>query len=180
MAIADLGFTTMVHALSAPAELVQAIIDSTREAFGMAGRKIRCVGLITVPMAEDDAVTGIIAVYGRQAGFIHLGLSEPLAVLAVSGLLQESLTELNATVVDGVAELTNIIAGGVKVRITRSAYGFSGITTPSVLIAQDHTFSIPRGALYLRASFEIDEPQIVRQSQRLLHVSLSLVPTRDE
>jgi chemotaxis protein CheX len=79
--------------------------------------------MIPLPFQRDENETvhqsephllGTIDVKGRLSGSISVSMPVPLAVGMTSLMLEEELTELSDDVYETIAEMTNIIAGGIK------------------------------------------------------------------
>ena len=121
----------------------------------------RCVGMSTVPMRNAATVTGMIGVHGSVSGFITVSMSETVAMSTVSGLLQEQQSRLTSQVVDGVGEIANIIAGGIKKGLAKSSWAFTHVTVPSVIIGQNYHIAYARGLEYFSAAFEYEKDEIL-------------------
>lgn len=135
----------------------------------------RCVGVAGVPMGENGLVTGIIGVHGKVSGFITVNMSERLVIRAVEGLLQDQFGKLTSQVVDGAGELTNIICGGIKSKLARTAWAFQGITVPSVIVGEGYQMAFARGLEFVSATFEHEDPEAVMLEDRLMSVSMSFL-----
>jgi chemotaxis protein CheX len=165
-----------------PAELVpvnQALLAATisgvQGALTMCGITTRCVGASKVPVREPGTVTGLIGVHGKVSGFITLNMTERGAFRAVGGLLQEQFKELNAQVVDGTGEITNIVVGGIKSALAGSKWAFSQITVPSVIVGNGYSIAYARGLEFLNVTFEHDDRDAVLLEDRLIQVSISIL-----
>lgn len=156
-------------------QLVKAMTESVASALGMCNCKARCVGVTSVPAQESGIVTGLIGVHGKVSGFVTLNLAERFAIRAVNGLLQESFQELNAQVVDGVGELTNIVTGGIKSALCTTPWAFSNITVPSIIVGQGYKIAYARGLEFVCTLFEHDDADVLMLQDRLLQVSISLL-----
>ena len=162
--------------ISANPKLVKAIQDSVNNALVMCGTTASCVGVSTVPSRESGSITGLIGVHGKVSGFITTNMAERFALQAVGGLLQDEYNELTSQVVDGAGEITNIIVGGIKSGLANSDWGFSQITVPSVIVGQGYSIAYARGLEFVNVTFEHDDEEAVLLCDRLMHVSMSLLP----
>jgi chemotaxis protein CheX len=156
-------------------ELTKAVIGSVYDALRMCNAKARCVAVACVPGSQNGALTGMIGVYGKVSGFVTVNLAERLAVRVVGGLLQETCGKLSSQVVDGVAEITNIIVGGVKKQLSGGPWSFSQLTIPSVIVGKGYHISYARGLAFLCATFECEDGEAVVLEDRLMQVSLSFL-----
>lgn len=154
--------------------IANAIIVSVDSGLKMCGKSTRVVGISRIPArAPNIALMGIIGMSGKNTGFLTVSLSEYVATQAISGLLQETRTTIDSQVIDGVGELTNIIAGGIKSRLANTPWQFLSITVPSVIIGADYSLSFIKGIEYVALSFEI----IDDNANRFFTVSISLMQT---
>jgi len=156
-------------------DLYTAVTDSVYGALGMCDIKARCVGISAMPTQQTGILTGMIGVHGKVSGFISMNISERFAISAVEGLLQEEYGTLSSQVVDGVGEISNIVVGGIKSTLSKTEWGFSHITVPSVIVGQNFSIAYSRGLEFLTVTFEYDNPDVIRLEDRMLHVSMSLL-----
>ncbi|MGL4512483.1 MAG: chemotaxis protein CheX [Lacipirellulaceae bacterium] len=161
--------------LSINQTLLDAIVPACQKAFGMSNVRARCVGASSVPGRQSGVITGMIGVHGAVSGFITVNLSERLSLQVVEGLLGEQLTQLTPQVIDGVGELTNIVAGGIKSALSRTEWAFTQITVPSVIVGEGCQVAYASGLELLDVTFEAECPTAIQISDRLLHVTLSLL-----
>lgn len=155
--------------------LVQAIATAVGNALTMCDLSARLVGVAAVPSMERGTVTGLVGVHGRVSGFITVNFAERLAIKAVEGLAQDKFTKLCSQVVDGVGEVTNIVAGGIKGGLSTTPWAFTNITVPSVIVGNGYHLAFAKGLAYLTATFEHQDAEALLLEDRLLHVSMSLL-----
>ncbi|MCS6970325.1 MAG: chemotaxis protein CheX [Planctomycetota bacterium] len=86
---------------------------------------------------EVYGVSGIIGLGGEAVGAVVLNFPEQVAIAAVSKFVGEEYTSLNSAVVDGVGELTNIIAGDAKNRLIQKGYKFE-IGLPKMVTGRNY------------------------------------------
>jgi chemotaxis protein CheX len=104
-------------------------------------------------------------------------MPERVATLAVSGLLMEEHKAVDAQVVDGVGEITNVIAGGLKTRLSNTNWMIGNITVPSVILGSHYNISYSKGIEYCGVTFEVDDPDTLSIHNRVFSVSTSLIQT---
>ena len=155
--------------------LLDATIKSVQKGLSMAGLEARCVGVSSVPDKQSGSVTGMIGVHGDVSGFVTANMSERMALQAVSGLLQEDFDALSPQVVDGVGEVANIVVGGLKTNLASSEWAFRHMTVPSVIVGEGYQVAFARGLELLDVTFEVENELAILVSDRLLHVTLSLL-----
>ncbi len=147
--------------------LFEAVKDAVENALSMCDTPIRCVGVSAMPTQES--------VHGKVSGFISVNMAERFVISAVEGLLEEKFGKLCSQVIDGAGEITNIVVGGIKSALSKSEFGFSHITVPSVIVGQNFTIAYAPGLKYLTVTFEHVDPDAIRLEDRMMHVSMSLL-----
>ena len=162
--------------VSANPVLIEAVLDSFNRGLSMCGTTAQCVGVSSVPARDSGIITGMIGVHGKVSGFITVNMAERFAIRAVEGLLQETFGELTSQVVDGAGEITNIIVGGIKSSLSKTKWGFSQITVPSVIVGKGYSIAYARGLEFLNVTFEHDDEEAVLLEDRLVQVSISFLP----
>ena len=156
-------------------ELFNAVVDAVPKALVMCGAKARCVGVSRMPSKQYGELTGLIGAHGRVSGFIAVNMSKRLALHVVDGLLGERFPDLTPQVIDSAGEVTNIIVGGIKSSLSRGEWAFSNITVPSVIVGDGYQVTFASGIELIDICFEVDNPDAIKTSDRLLHVTLSLL-----
>ena len=165
-----------VKGLSLNSQIVNSLIASVEGCLQMCDLKVRVVGITKVPVQLPDApVTGLIGLSGKCTGFVSITMPERVATLAVSGLLMEEHKTIDAQVIDGVGEITNVIAGGLKSRLVNTSWMVSNITVPSVILGSHYNISYSKGIEYCSITFEVDDPDTLTINGRMFMVSTSLM-----
>ncbi|MDR1140459.1 MAG: chemotaxis protein CheX [Planctomycetaceae bacterium] len=165
-----------IHSLTVNTLITNSIIQSVESCLQMCDLKMRVVGITKIPIHLPDApVTGMIGLSGKCTGFISLTMPNRVATLAVSGLSMEEYTTVNAQVVDGVGEITNIIAGGLKTKLYNTPWMINNITIPSVILGSNYNISYTKGIEYCGITFEIDDPETISIQDRVFMVNTSLI-----
>jgi chemotaxis protein CheX len=155
--------------------LLKSITDAVEQALQMCDSQASCVAIARVPARDPGSVTGLIGVHGSVSGFITVNLAERVAKSIVGGLLQDNFEALTGQVIDGVGELTNIIAGGIKKGVLGTPWAFANVTVPSVIVGRNYQIAYCRGLEYLSATFEQQNDDAVMLDDRLLQVAVSLI-----
>ena len=167
-----------IKGLSLNSLLVNSLIGSVESCLQMCDLKIRVVGVTKIPVQLPDAlVTGLIGLSGKCTGFISLSLSKRVATLAVSGLLMEEHKAIDAQVIDGIGEMTNVIAGGLKTKLSNTQWMIGHITVPSVILGSNYSISYAKGIEYCGVTFETDDPDTLSIQERVFSVNVSLIQT---
>lgn len=170
--------TIGIAGLSINGLITNSIINSVESCLQMCDLKSRVVGITKIPIQLPNApVTGMIGLSGKCTGFISLTMPERVATLAVSGLSMEEYNEINAQVLDGVGEMTNIIAGGLKTKLYNTPWMIGNITIPSVILGSNYHISYSKGIEYSGITFEVDDPESLTIENRVFIVTTSLIQT---
>jgi chemotaxis protein CheX len=155
--------------------IVNAIVNAVNDCLTMCDIRAHCVGLATVPARDPGPVTGMIGVHGEVSGFITVNMAESVACAAVGGLLQDRCEKFSSQVFDGVGEIANIVAGGIKRGLVGTRWAFSHMTVPSVIIGQQYQIAFAKGLDYVCVTFEHDNAEAFLLDQRLIQVAVSLI-----
>lgn len=166
---------TISSQLEVNSRVFEAIVDSTQKGLGMTGVKAHCAGVSRVPGRQHGELTSMIGVHGKVSGFFTVNMSQRLAAQALEGLLGDRYDELSPALIDGAGELANMIVGGVKSTLTSTEWAFSSITVPSVIVGDGYQVAFARGLELLDVTFEVENAEAVTVSDRMLHVSMSLL-----
>src|SRR5690606_7506459 len=98
----------------------------------------------------------VIGISGRVRGTVALAFSSAVAASCISKLLGIEIKYVDATVVDGIAELVNIIAGDAKARLTSDDAPPLTLSLPAVVRGRDYVIEHPRDTIWLAVPFTSD------------------------
>ncbi len=104
---------------------------------------------------EVYGVSGIIGLGGEATGAVVLNFPETVAISAVSKFVGEEATSITSNVVDGVGELTNIIAGDAKNRLMQKGYKFE-IGLPKIVTGRSYITAQNKSVPCIVISFTSD------------------------
>jgi chemotaxis protein CheX len=166
---------TVTDALGADPLLLSPILASVESALAMCDTAAHCVGITTVPGHDAGCVTGMIGVHGEVSGFVTVNMAQRVALSMVGRLLQDRFDALSAQVIDGVGEITNMIAGGIKKGVGGTPWRFSHVTVPSVIVGQNYHLAFAQGFKYLCVTFEHQNEEALLLEDRLIQVAVSLL-----
>jgi chemotaxis protein CheX len=167
-----------VKGLSLNSLIINSMIISVENCLQMCELEVRVVGVTKIPVQLPKApITGLIGLSGKCTGFVSISMPESVATLAVSRLSMEEYKTINAQVVDGIGEITNIIAGGLKTKLFNTAWTVNNITIPSVILGDNYNISYSKGIEYCGVTFEVDAPDIITIHDRVFMVNSSLIQT---
>lgn len=115
-------------------------------------------------------VTGVIGMIAPNAkGSIAISFNKNAALEIMSGMLGETITQLDKETSDCVGEITNMVAGGAKKIMSEKGLDF-GMATPVVITGKNHLimhqvdnvnlaipFKTKTGAFILEISFKANK-----------------------
>lgn len=78
-------------------------------------------------------VSGFVSFMGKYHGTIGTFCSKKFSLKIASSMLMEEITEVTTEVIDTISEVSNMIAGNVKTKITEN-YGEMGLSVPIVML----------------------------------------------
>jgi CheY-specific phosphatase CheX len=155
--------------------LINAMIDAGSKGFRLGGQSLACVGVGRMQPMALSSVSGIIGIVGRVNGSILVNMSEPAALKVTSGMLGTEYVSVNTEVLDGVAEVTNVIGGRLKSTLATSGYPLDNITLPSVIVGNSYFVTQSRGMLVYNVSFTVEGDEIARSTDRLVQMVLTVM-----
>lgn len=124
---------------------VEALLDVTESMAQLTGQvgKPELKTTLTAP----GIVSGFIRLNGRKAnGTLAVSFSEPSLLMIFERMLGESLPELDDSAYDLAGELTNMVCGGAKRRLSDSGYEFD-LTQPDILKGLGHRLEHGKGPI---------------------------------
>jgi CheY-specific phosphatase CheX len=157
--------------------LVNAMIDAGEKGFKLGSKKVSCVGVGRTPPLALSSVSGMIGIVGRVNGSILVNMSEPVAMLVTSGILMTDIKTMTNDVLDGVAEVTNVIGGRLKSSLATVGYPLDNITLPSVIVGQNYTVTQSKGTIVYNISFVLEDDSISKLMDRVVQVVLTVMAT---
>ncbi|MBI2481712.1 MAG: chemotaxis protein CheX [Planctomycetia bacterium] len=95
--------------------------------------------------------SGVIGIVGRAEGTVVVSLTRETAMLVAEGFLGERTGIRDASIVDSVGELANMIAGGAKSRL--GGWGLT-IGLPTVLSGKNQVINFPAKAVPIAIPFD--------------------------
>jgi len=105
---------------------------------------------------ESYGISGIIALAGEVSGAVVLNFPEQVAIRVVSKFAGEEQKSITASVVDGVGEILNIIAGDAKNRLVQKGYKFE-VGLPKIITGRSYITAQNKSVwkLVCRKSYEL-------------------------
>ncbi len=78
-------------------------------------------------------ISGFVSFMGKYHGTIGIFCSKEFALKIASSMLMEEMMEVTTDVIDTVGEISNMVAGNVKTKITKN-YGEMELSVPIVML----------------------------------------------
>jgi chemotaxis protein CheX len=128
-------------------EYINAFIESVVSIFTtmLNENPVREKILLKVPGEQDYGVSGIVGLAGEASGSVVLNLDEHTAMAVVGTFTGDTYTKVSSDVIDGIGELTNMIAGDAKNRLHVKGYHFD-ISLPRVVAGRSFITACPKGS----------------------------------
>lgn len=101
-----------------------------------------------------ECLTALIGLSGSARGVVTVVLPVRTAVSVVNRMLGEELTTVTPDVIDGVAEMVNLIAGGAKARLVADAAKPIDLGLPTVVTGDRFAVSYPSNTSWLEIPFD--------------------------
>lgn len=83
-------------------------------------------------------VTVLVSFMGKYHGIVGLFCSKSLSLKMASSMLMEEMTDFTPDAIDAIGEISNMIAGNVKTKISAD-YGEMGLSIPIILLGNNVT-----------------------------------------
>lgn len=101
-------------------------------------------------------VTALIGLSGDVRGTVSLSFPTDTALKMVNKMLMIDSDVVDDTVIDGVGELVNIVAGSAKSKLIKSDGRPLDLSLPNVVKGEDYTIKYPSEAKWIEVPFESD------------------------
>ena len=128
---------------------------STMTSIEVTGSKVREVNGSSSGMDITSCldITGILGFSGGRRGSLLVTFPQTISLKAVGGMLGMEFTEIDTDVTDGVGELVNMIAGGIKTKLQAKGMDFQ-LSIPNT--CPSHHITAPGSTTRTRIDFETD------------------------
>lgn len=89
------------------------------------------------PVIPDAGIVAMVGIAGAVSGNVCIRISNQLSCRLASTLLMMECEEVNADVLDAIAEIANMIVGGLKTDL-ENRFGAMGLSLPTVISAEKY------------------------------------------
>ncbi len=154
--------------------LLKAVVEGTRTGLEMAGVNPPPVGASRF-FSASRPIAVIVGLVGKTNGTLTINLSEKGMLHLAGQLLGEEQSEANEFVFDGIMEIGNIIAGGIKTELRGTDYEVENISVPSLVLGASYDVYYARGIKIVSVEFELDGIPLVHHKDRFFSTTVSLL-----
>lgn len=155
-------------------QLVNRIVQGTQMGLMMTGVQPNAVGASKLLKASRN-ISVLVGLLGDYTGTMTMNLSERAATLLSAALLGEEPSDFSEETLDGIGEIGNMIAGGVKDGLADTEMAFSNIACPAVVMGSSYGLYYSSGFTTVCVEFEITEIPVIFMDDRIFTVSISLM-----
>jgi chemotaxis protein CheX len=134
--------TNLMTKISDFADIIQGM---TQQVFStMLGMEIEngVVEPVNSPVIPDAGIVAMVGIAGAVSGNVNIRISNELSCVLASRLLMMECPEVNGDVLDAVAEMANMIVGGLKTNL-EDRFGAMGLSLPTVISAERYIARSP-------------------------------------
>ncbi|MFP6597503.1 MAG: chemotaxis protein CheX [Candidatus Hydrogenedentota bacterium] len=106
-----------------------------------------------------------MGISGRATGNVALSLPSQTALAIVGQLMSETYTSITDDVIDGIAEMVNMLAGSAKAKMNVDRETPMDLSLPTVVSGDNYKVKYPTKTIWIEVPFECDlGPFIIRIS----------------
>lgn len=140
------------------AQLVNPFIESVMDVFGTMLGATATRGEVKVSRAGNGPgdLLALIGISGETKGTVAVSFPADTAYQVVGAITGMEFGEIDDTVIDGVAEVTNMIAGGAKAKLNTNGKAPMDLGLPSVVTGRDYSVDYPKKSIWLEVPFQSD------------------------
>ncbi len=141
--------------------ILKDLVDSTLEVFS----KMVAIQLAPNPelRPEEDVqkcqITGMIGLAGKSMGIVSVHCSPRMGMTITSNMLGMDVTTLNDDVKDAVGEVTNMVAGNFKTKMSKNGKLFD-LSVPTVIVGEKYTTKTMTDAPSVVIEFQWQEEKL--------------------
>lgn len=137
-------------------EYINPFIESVNQVFSTMLETEVSRGDVRVSRTQEFSpieLTALIGMSGEVRGTVALAFSSRVAVACVCKMLDTEIRYVDATVVDGISELVNMIAGSAKAKLVSDDRPPVQLSLPTVVRGRDYVLAHPRNTVWLTVPF---------------------------
>jgi chemotaxis protein CheX len=168
--------TNLINKVSDFADIIQGM---TQQVFStMLGLEVEngVVEPVNEPIIPDAGIVAMVGIAGAVSGNVNIRISNELSCVLASRLLMMECTEVNADVLDAIAEIANMIVGGLKTNL-EDRFGAMGLSLPTVISAERYIARSPALGDRFTISFRCPQEGGISDSFTIQMCMISEKPT---
>ena len=154
--------------------IAAALVKATNDGLGMANLKPEPVGITTRPLTEH-MMTSLIGFVGKYCGTIALNIAPDAAEYLAGKILGSDYNASRGEIMDGVSEITNIIAGKAKAVLSTGEYVIEKISVPTLITGKSYEIGLIKGMTSVSMQFQLPESSELQFGSMFFSVSISLI-----
>lgn len=101
-------------------------------------------------------ITALIGLSGDVRGTVAISFPSSTALAMVCKILSIESKEVDATVIDGVGEIVNIVAGSAKSKFVKGNAKPIDLSLPNVILGEDYIIEYPSETVWIEVPFKSD------------------------
>jgi chemotaxis protein CheX len=101
-------------------------------------------------------ITALIGLSGEARGTVAISFPSETAIQIVSRFLMIDAAEVDGSVIDGVGEVVNIVAGSAKSKFVSANGKPIDLSLPNVIKGEDYIIEYPSQTTWIEVPFESD------------------------
>lgn len=138
------------------AELVNPFIESVMDVFGTMLGASATRGQVKVSREGSGPgdLLALVGISGDTKGTVAVSFPADTAYKVVGAITGMNFGEIDETVIDGVAEVTNMIAGGAKAKLNTNGGIPMDLGLPSVVTGREYHVDYPKKSIWLEVPFD--------------------------
>jgi chemotaxis protein CheX len=138
-------------------EYVNPFIESIYDLFAMMLDCEAKRGDVNMTLRNEPPLQSVVAIIGLSGsvrGCVTMVFPERTAINVTQRLLGSEINSLDQTVMDSVAELINIVAGGAKAKLNGDQNDPANLSLPTVIQGRDYVIQHPSWSMWLDIPFD--------------------------
>ena len=138
------------------AELINPFIESVQEIFGTMLGTSATRGEVSVSRGEHGSgdLLALIGISGDSKGTVAVSFPTETALQVVGQFTGTEYDSVDETVIDGIAEMINMITGGAKAKLNTVNGRPIDMGLPSVVRGKDYQIDYQKNTIWLEVPFD--------------------------
>jgi chemotaxis protein CheX len=131
--------------------------QAVEEVFGlMVGVPVRVAEIVVLPEPEPETLTAMIGLAGAVSGTCAVLVNSAAAIHMATCMAGMELTTVDETVLDGLGEISNMLAGAWKAKIAELD-AVCMLSVPTVVTGSQYVVHRKAPAFFVERSYHLDD-----------------------